>query len=178
VSKRSALTAACECVSLLRPRDNRAMLEVSEDRSTVALRWSNGDREAQIEFASPRFRYRDPSDPRLAADDMVEYTIRLSGNGLTAEALVLSLDTAGDGLPAFIEQLAADFRGWDGTRIWENADHDLGVEATWRTRGYVDLLWWITPSIYDKWRASVVVEVEAGAEMSALARELSAFFAL
>ncbi len=46
------------------------------------------------------------------------------------------------------------------------------------TRGHVDLLWWITPSIYDKWRASVAVEVEAGAEMSALARELSAFFAI
>jgi len=154
------------------------MLYVSEDGSTVALRWGNGDREARIEFASPRFRYRDPSDPYLAADDMVEYTVRLSGNGLTAEELVLSLNTAGSGLPAFIEHLAEDFRGWDGIRTWENVDHDLCVEATWTTRGYVDLRWWITPSIYDKWRASVVVEVEAGAEMSALARELSAFFAI
>lgn len=154
------------------------MLEVSEDGSAVALRWSNGDREAVIEFASPRFRYRDPSDPNLAADDMVEYTVRLSGNGLTAEALVLSLDAAGHGLLAFIEELAEDFRGWDGTRAWENADHDLGVEATWTTRGHVNLRWWITPSIYDRWTASVVVEVEAGAEMSAFARDLSAFFAI
>lgn len=126
----------------------------------------------------PRFRYRDPSDRYLASDDMVEYTVRLSGNGLTAEALVLSLDTAGSGLLAFLEQLAEDFRGWDGTRTWENPDHDLGVEAIWSSRGHVDLRWWLTPSIYDKWRASVVVEVEAGAEMSALARELSAFFAI
>ncbi|TCO24738.1 hypothetical protein EV652_108273 [Kribbella steppae] len=154
------------------------MLYVSEDGSTVTLRWSDGDREARIEFASQRFRYRDPSDPYVAADDIVEYTVRLSGNGLTAEALVLSLDTAGSGLPAFIEYLAEDFRGWDGTRTWENVDHDLCVEATWTTRGHVDLLWWLTPSIYDKWRASVVVEVEPGAEMSALARELSAFFAI
>lgn len=35
-----------------------------------------------------------------------------------------------------------------------------------------------TPSIYDKWSASVGVEVEAGAEMSALARELTSFFAI
>jgi hypothetical protein len=154
------------------------MLHVSEDGAAVALRWGSGEREAQIEFASPRFRYRDASDPYLASDDMVEYTVRLSGNGLAAEALVLSLDAAGSGLPAFLVQLNEDFRGWDGTRAWENQDHDLGVEATWSSRGHVDLRWWITPSIHDKWSASVAVEVEAGAEMSALARELSSFFAL
>jgi uncharacterized protein DUF6228 len=144
----------------------------------VTLRCGNADQEAEIEFASPRFRYRDPANPYLAVDDMVEYTVRLSGSGLTAEALVLSLDTAGHGLPAFIEELAEGFRGWDGVRAWENADHDLGVEATWRTRGHVDLRWWITPRFNDKWMASIIVEVEAGAEMSALARDLSAFFAI
>ncbi|WP_406051576.1 DUF6228 family protein [Kribbella sp. NBC_00889] len=154
------------------------MLHVSEDGTAVALRWGSGDREAQIEFASPHCRYRDASDPHLASDDIVEYTVRLSGNGLTAQALVLSLDTAGSGLPAFLEQLGEDFRGWNGTRRWENQDHDLGVEATWSSRGHVDLRWWITSSIYDKWSAAVVVDVEAGAEMSAFARELSSFFAL
>jgi Family of unknown function (DUF6228) len=154
------------------------MLHVSDDGASVAVRWDLGDRQAQIEFTSPRFRYRDPSNPRLAHDDMVEYTVRLSGNGLTAEAAVLSLDTAGSGLPAFLGQLAEDFRGWDGPRAWENHDHDLGVEATWSSGGHVDLRWWITPSIYDKWSASVVVQVDAGAEMSSLARGLSSFFAL
>ena len=43
---------------------------------------------------------------------------------------------------------------------------------------HVNLRWCITPSIYDRWSASVEVDVEAGAEMSALARGLSAFFAI
>jgi len=154
------------------------MLHVSEGGAAVAVRWSSGDRTAEIEFASPRFRYRDASDPYLASDDMVEYTVRVSGNGLAAEILVLSLDTAGSGLPAFLEQLGEDFRGWNGARTWENQDRDLRVEATWSSRGHVELRWWITPSSYDKWSASVVVEIEAGAEMSALAHELSSFFAL
>lgn len=154
------------------------MLHVSEDGSGIVLRWSDGNRTAAVELTSPRFRFRDPADPHLAADDMVEYTVRLSGNGLRAEALILSLDSAGSGLAAFIAQLADDFRGWNGTRTWKNADHDLGVEATWTTRGYVNLRWWITPSIYDKWTAWVAVEVEAGAEMTTLARGLSAFFAI
>jgi hypothetical protein len=153
------------------------MLHVSDD-GDVALRWGSADREAQIEFASPRFRYRDASDPLLASDDMVEYTVRLTGNGLAAEALVLSLDTAGSGLPAFLEGLSDEFRGWEGNRGWENLDHDLGVEAAWLSGGHVTLRWWITPSIYDKWSASVVLDVEAGAELSALSRELFTFFAL
>ncbi|GGK83682.1 DUF6228 family protein [Ornithinimicrobium pekingense] len=154
------------------------MLQISEDGSAVALRWSNGGRHAQIELTSPKLRYHDPSPARLAINDMVEYTVALSGNGLSAEVLVLSLDKAGHGLPAFVEELAEDFRGWDGTRMWENADHDFGVEAEWTTRGHVDLRWWITPSIYDKWTASVVVQVEAGAEMSGLAHALASFFAI
>ena len=114
------------------------MLHVSEDGAAVALLWGDGDREAEIESASPRFRHRDASDPYLASDDMVEYTVRLSGNGLAAEVLVLSLDTAGSGLPAFLEQLGEDFRGWDGTRTWENQDHDPGgwrhLVVTWARR--------------------------------------------
>src|SRR5262245_21981127 len=89
--------------------DHRAMLHVSEGGAAVALRWSSGDRKAEIEFTSPRFRYRDASDPYLASDDMVEYTVRLSGNGLAAEVLVLSLDTAGSGLPASLSNWARTF---------------------------------------------------------------------
>jgi len=154
------------------------MLDVSEDSKTVRLRWSSGDRQAAIEFSSPSFRYRDASNSYLACDDVVEYAVRLHGNGLAAHAFVLSLDTAGSGLPAFLGQLAGDLGGWEGPRTWENPDHDLGVEATWSSGGHVNLRWWVTPSVYDKWSASVVTEVEAGAEMQTLASALSAFFAL
>jgi hypothetical protein len=80
--------------------------------------------------------------------------------------------------PAFLESLSEEFRGWEGDRSWENLDHDLGVEAAWSSRGHVALRWWITPSSSDRWIASVVLEVEAGAELSALSRELFSFFAL
>lgn len=154
------------------------MLRTSEDGSAVALDWNDGDRWTTVEISAPRFRHRDPSDPYLANDDMVEYSVRLLGDGLAAQALVLSLDAMGSGLLGFVEQLAADFRGWEGARTWQNADHDLTVEATWTTRGYVKLRWSITPSLHDRWTASAEVEVEAGAEMVALAQNLSAFFAI
>ena len=64
------------------------MLEETADGLRLALRWSSGDRWARMELASPQFAYRDPSNPYLADDDMVVFTIRLSGPGLMAEVEV------------------------------------------------------------------------------------------
>ena len=72
------------------------MLEEADDGLRLALRSSSGDRWARMELASPRFAYRDPSNPYLADDDMVVFTVRLSGPGLMAEVSVLRL---GDQLP-------------------------------------------------------------------------------
>lgn len=153
------------------------MLHVSAD-GEVVLRLPSPESETRIEFASPRFRYRDASDSRYAHDEMVEYSVRLVGHGLSAQALVLSLDTVGNGLPAFMEGLGDEFRGWDGTRTWQNQDHDLSVVATWSSRGHVALRWQINPGMGKTWSASVVTDVEAGAELSALSRDLFTFFAL
>lgn len=101
------------------------MLEEAEEGSGPALTWGRGDRWARIQFASPHYSYRDPSNPYLAADDMVEYVVQISGPGLTAEAPVMNLSGEGDGLLQFFEVLADEFRGWDGTRTWESVEHQL-----------------------------------------------------
>lgn len=154
------------------------MLRLDDEAATVELAWDQGERRAAIRFDGARFKYRDPSDPLYASDDIVEYTVRVEGNGLSARAVLVSLDTGGFGLPRFIDGLADEFRGWDGTQTWENADHDLAVDATWSNRGYVSLDWRLTPSLYDRWSVNVVVEVEAGEEMARLAGGLHRFFAL
>lgn len=148
-----------------------------DDDQTLELSWEQGERRAVIRFSGPRFRYRDRSDPLHADDDIVEHTVHLEGNGLDASAVLVSLDTAGHGLARFLDGLADDFRGWDGTRTWRNADRDLSVGATWSSRGHVSLDWHLIPSLYDRWSAHVVVDVEAGEEMVRLAAGLRRFFA-
>ncbi|CAM3860701.1 DUF6228 family protein [Nocardioides zeicaulis] len=152
------------------------MLRRNDEDQTLELSWEQGERRAVIRFSEPRFRYRDKSDPLHADDDIVEYTVHLEGNGLDASAVLVSLDTAGHGLARFLDDLAYDFRGGDGTRTWRNADRDLSVGATWSSRGHVSLDWHLTPSSYDKWSAHVVVEVEGGEEMVRLAAGLRNFF--
>ncbi|SEC07246.1 hypothetical protein SAMN04489844_1622 [Nocardioides exalbidus] len=126
------------------------MLRLGDDATTVELTWDTGERRAAIRFHGARFKYRDPHDPLYEADNIVEYIVSMEGNGFSAEAVLISIDAAGFGLPRVIEGVAGDFRGWEGTQTWENADHDLAVSATRTSRGYVSLDWRLTPSIYDK----------------------------
>jgi hypothetical protein len=51
-------------------------------------------------------------------------------------------------------------------RAWNT---DSASKRPWSSRGHVNLRCWITPSVYDRCNASVVLEIEAGAQMSALA---------
>jgi hypothetical protein len=96
---------------------------------------------------------------------------------LTVESPVLSL-AGGDGLGAFLDHLANNFRGWTGTRMWRSIEEQLRIEATWADGGHVTLRFLITPSIYERWEVAVSFTVEAGAEMQTLASETTRFFSL
>ncbi|MEU1482057.1 DUF6228 family protein [Streptomyces sp. NPDC005760] len=48
-------------------------------------------------------------------------------------------------LATFLEELAADYRGWDGERNWQTNDHDLTASATFRSGGYVGPTWALRP---------------------------------
>jgi Family of unknown function (DUF6228) len=150
------------------------MIEPARDDEGPAVSWSDGRRWARVEFSAPRRPYRDATNPWLAADTMLEYIVKVSGHGMVAEAPVMNL---GDGieLPDFIQELAHNFRGWAGTRAWKSLEDQLHVEATWSSGGHVELRFRITPSVYDPWAACVVVPVEAGAEMQALADTLGGY---
>ncbi|MFF3838254.1 DUF6228 family protein [Streptomyces sp. NPDC001930] len=44
-----------------------------------------------------------------------------------------------------MEELAADFRGWDCEWSRRTNDHDLTVPAVFRSSGYVGLTWALRP---------------------------------
>ena len=121
----------------------------------------------RLAFSSPRHPYD---------DDMVEYLIEIESDGLKVTSPVMSL-AGGDGLPAFLEGLADDFRGWSGVRSWRSLEDQLRIEATWSNRGHVSLHLRVKPSVYSVWDLGALFTVEAGAEMQSLAADLARFFA-
>ncbi|MFJ9823261.1 DUF6228 family protein [Streptomyces sp. NPDC101160] len=109
--------------------------------------------------------------------DSVHYAVELRAPGLSARVNeVVAWIWDGD-LTTFLEELAADYRGWDGERSWQTNDRDLTVSAVFRSGGYVGLTWtsrpW--PHAAGGWGASVTTWLEAGEQMTSLAAEVRNF---
>jgi hypothetical protein len=73
-----------------------------------------------------------------------------------------------------MDGLAADFRGWAGTRSWE-ASH-LKLTAAFHSGGHVELCWTIRPwTARHDWEASLTTWIEGGQQMTELAAAIKAF---
>lgn len=76
-------------------------------------------------------------------------------------------------LARFFEDLAAEWRGWKGERIYESIEHDLRIVAT--HDGHVRLrvqLWQSTDP--EGWKVETRLSIEAGEQLSQAARDISA----
>jgi hypothetical protein len=75
----------------------------------------------------------------------------------------------GDGLDTFFESLAADWRGWDGTRRWDAVEHGMTIEATHRG-SRVELLF-ILRRDYDpdSWELRIPIRIAPGETLQRLA---------
>jgi hypothetical protein len=105
----------------------------------------------------------------------LDYAVEIRGGGVQANAVVRSL--AGDDLPRFLRDLAADFRGWPEARHWQSLEHQLRIDATHDGLGHVTLLVRLRRRPYaDDWDVAIPVSVEAGAEMTALADRFDLYF--
>jgi hypothetical protein len=111
--------------------------------------------------------------------DSVHYAVEASAPGLAArvdEAIAAIWEPNPD-LPAFLAQLAQDFRGWPGERNWRSLESDLCISAVFRAGGHVGLTWTLRPwpARYGGWSASVTTWLEAGEQMTALAADVEVF---
>ncbi|MFJ5995661.1 DUF6228 family protein [Streptomyces sp. NPDC092370] len=97
--------------------------------------------------------------------------------GLTARVNEVVAWVWDSDLTAFLEELAADYRGWDGERSWQTNDQDLTVSAVFRSGGHVGLTWALRPwpQTAGGWGASVTTWLEAGEQMTSPAADVRAF---
>jgi Family of unknown function (DUF6228) len=99
--------------------------------------------------AAPQVIVRSGQDPAVRVllhdrqfidQDLTAFAIDLRAGGLAAhhrDVIVAVSDP--EGLSDFADGLAADFRGWSGSRSWA-ADH-LKLTASFHSGGHVELRW-------------------------------------
>ncbi|MFD7900379.1 DUF6228 family protein [Streptomyces sp. NPDC059743] len=112
-------------------------------------------------------------------EDSVHYAVEVSAPGLTARINEVVAWLWDSDLAPFLEELAADYRGWDGERNWQTNDRDLIVSAVFRSGGHIGLTWTLRPwpKAAGGWSASVTTWLEAGEQMSAFAADVRRFLA-
>jgi Family of unknown function (DUF6228) len=142
------------------------MPAVDDYEPSVLIRSSDGRAAGTLRLSQPA---------RPWDDDLLTYQIQVQAPGLLATVEITSLH--GDAIPAFLHDLAEDFRGWPGSRNWRSLEDQFRLEATHDSLGHVSLLVRLRPRAYlDHWELCLPVTVEAGAEMTTLADALTVFF--
>ncbi len=100
--------------------------------------------------------------------------VRLRVPGLDASRRVSAHYATGfDELVAFFNELAADWRGWQGERTYESLEHDLRLTAI--HDGHIRLLVQLKETAgLDEWSATGVVQLDPGEEMTRAAEDVAA----
>jgi Family of unknown function (DUF6228) len=125
---------------------------------------------------SPTWVIDPPLDPH--GDGYVrEARVEIRADGLAAHTIA-TLDYSPETLAAFFNQLAADWRGWEGERRWK-ALEGMAIEARHNGRAHVlvavtiEHSWYTSAGEKDAWSARVVIALEAGEQLTAVARQLA-----
>jgi hypothetical protein len=107
--------------------------------------------------------------------------VGLHDEGLHAQTTVTidgyATQSPGD-LASYMQQLADDWRGWSDRRIWHAVEREMTIEATHDGRGHVTLEVTVRrhrrPYANDAWSATTALALEAGEQMTTVARDIRA----
>ena len=114
------------------------------------------------------------SDPDPVMTVPAQYlSVTIDGPDLRASRQVYEgYDGGFSSLAAYFADLAANWRGWEGSRDYESIEGDLHIQAT--HDGHVNLhvtLWEST--LLQGWKVETEVRLEAGEALTAAATELA-----
>ncbi|MEU8735670.1 DUF6228 family protein [Streptomyces tendae] len=108
--------------------------------------------------------------------DSVHYAVELRAPGLTARVDEVVAWIWDSDLTAFVEELAAGYRGWDGERSWQTNDRDLTLSAVFRSGPRRSgLVLAAVAAGRRRLGASVTTWHEAGEQMASLAADVRHF---
>src|SRR4030095_2920760 len=133
--------------------------------------FSRGDaNNASIELSEPE-GLRKP-------DGSEYYRITFRENEFEASIRVYAFDPIDNDLPNFFRRLAADWKGWDGTRTWSSLEGEFELSCEHDRVGHVTTMATIRSNHGGHgWTGQIRFDLPAG-ELETVAAEVVAFFTL
>ncbi|MGI5528834.1 DUF6228 family protein [Streptomyces syringium] len=126
--------------------------------------------------SSVLLRFCEPTRPFPEYDDdpVLDFLARARGERVSVDVSVRTF--RGDGLDTFLDELAEDFRGWEGARTWRSLEHELTLSAVHGPGGYVRLTWGLhSRPPAEEWCFETTTVHAAGEDMRNLAAEIRTF---
>jgi hypothetical protein len=119
-------------------------------------------------------KFSEPKPPGL--NHVVEYCrVTLRDRGIATSSARI-YDPAG--VVTLFDDMAADWRGWEGEKRWESVDNDFALSCASDARGAVSMTATLKGPYHEgEWRVQAVVHVEAG-RLGELAAQVRRFMHL
>ncbi|WP_133851593.1 DUF6228 family protein [Labedaea rhizosphaerae] len=116
------------------------------------------------------FAQDDPADP------FRDFLVIAHNQSVRVQLSVRTM--GGDGLVAFLTELAEDFRGWNDARTWRSMERELTLSAE-HLGSRVQLTWGLHDRIVDdQWHFTAITEHAPGEDMRKLAADVHRFLEL
>lgn len=123
--------------------------------------------------ATLQFFNREPEDVSRPID---YFSIRVTNMNLDATARVYAFSPHSHSLARLFEEIAAEWRRWDGFKTWESLEGELKVHCENDRRGHITIGVELRSGYYDHdWYLKTAVVAEAG-QLDVLARRAREFF--
>ena len=105
------------------------------------------------------------------------YLATVRANGFEVGQNIYAYDPKNDGLAKFFAELAADWKGWQGTRNWSSLEGEFEIECEHDGLGNIRTVARLHKNRYYGvgWTAEIRFEISAG-QLDQIAHELTRFF--
>ena len=114
-------------------------------------------------------------EPLRSEGWLESFVVHIQEPGLSATARVEN-SRAIQGPEIFFQDIAQDWRGWDGEKTWHSLDGELDLTATSDLRGHITIRVQLQPTAGPEgWRVTSYAYAEAG-QLDSLSRRVAQFF--
>jgi hypothetical protein len=114
----------------------------------MIIKSSNGN--GSMEFSEREGLHR--------TDGSEYFIVSVTAHNLTASAQVYAWNPFDRGLIHFFDDMAANWKGWSGEKVWSSLEGELGLVCTSDSLGHIE----IEVALYDVWTLKHVLHVDSG----------------
>lgn len=125
----------------------------------------SSDNSAEIQFTERQGLFR--------SDGAEYYRLTLKAENMTASSKVYAFDPFGESCWRYFADLADNWRGWTGTKLWNSLEGELKIFSESDALGHITMK--IVLESYGSWKTQIIICFDAG-QLEDISLKIKYFF--